>query len=295
MNCIGFEFFLWRMLIMAKSSEWFAQLFAEASKKSDHEFGRLQVAVRGAIKGGESSSEYIRNQFDYNSDLPSGIKDKTKKEFFNAVYSGVVREMREGVMFSAMNKAWGVGLNGISGLKTYLMKYAEMTERGTDEIKVMVTNKADQKLLASRGIHKGKGNTYLMTDVQLIRFIGGKIGLDLLVEPPTPEANAIADKIADQILSDAPADSVITVEFTDEEMKMIEGCDLTYEREGNKVSATVENAQLIGDWICERFTEPSLDMKFADEYERKLVKLVPCRNARLATFGVEDDTDYDAL
>jgi len=129
---------------MAKSSEWFQNLFAEASKKADHEYGKVQVAVRSAIKQGESDQEYLRNQFGYHSDTKIPGMDKTRKEFFNGVYSAVVREMREGVMFAAMNKAWGVSLAGISGLKSYLMKYAEMVERETPTIKILVSNKADQ-------------------------------------------------------------------------------------------------------------------------------------------------------
>lgn len=222
---------------MAKSSEWFSEIFAQASKKTEHEYGRVQESVRKAIQGGETNSEYIRNQFGYNSELPHP-SGKTKKEFFNSVYGAVVREIRENVMFSAMNSAWGVALKGISGLKTYLVKYTEMTERGTNEIKVMVSNKADKKTLKAKGILPTKGNSFLLRDIDLIELIGGKIGFDLLHE---------------------------------EEVEV----------EENGVKKTI--------------SEPSLDMKFADEYVRKLTKLLPCRESRMSSFGVEDEFDYDSL
>jgi hypothetical protein len=279
---------------MAKSSEWFQQCFAEACKKSDHEYGQVQVAVREAIRNGESSSEYIRNQFGYNSDKESSVKGKTRKEFFNGIFNAVIREMRERVMFSAMNRAWGVGLEGISGLKTYLLKYTEMRERGTSEIKVTVTNKADRRNLLSKGIKPGKGNSFLLTDTQLISLIGSKVGLELLDEPMGEIAEELYNTIDDTLTGTKEGD-VIIIECSPEQMAIVEKFSEPYDRVDNAITMTVEVAGKLQEWLVENESNQSLDDDFADEYERKLTKLIPCRNARMASFGVDDDYDYDAL
>lgn len=279
---------------MAKSSEWFQQCFAEACKKSDHEYGQVQVAVREAIRNGESSSEYIRNQFGYNSDKESSVKGKTRKEFFNGIFNAVIREMREKVMFSAMNAAWGVSLNGISGLKTYLLKYTEMRERGTSEIKVTVTNKADRRNLLSKGIKPGKGNSFLLTDTQLISLIGNKVGIELLDEPMDETAEELYNAIDDALSGIGEGDS-ITLELSPEQIPLVEKFSEPYERAENVVTMSLDVAGKLQEWLIENESNQSLDADFADEYERKLTKLIPCRNARMASFGVDDDYDYDAL
>lgn len=279
---------------MAKSSEWFQQCFAEACKKADHEYGQVQVAVREAIRNGESNSEYIRNQFGYNSDKESSVKGKTRKEFFNGVYNAIIREMREKVMFSAMNAAWGVALNGITGLKTYLVKYAEMRERDVSEIKVMVTNKADRRNLLSKGIKPGKGNSFLLTAAQLISLIGNKVGLELLDEPMGETAEELYNAIDDAVTGVKDGDT-ITLELSPEQMAIVEKFSEPYERAENVVTMSLEVAGKLQEWLIENESNQSLDADFQDEYERKLTKLIPCRTARMASFGVDDDFNYDAL
>ena len=251
---------------MAKSSEWFQQCFAEACKKSDHEYGQVQVAVREAIRHGESSSEYIRNQFGYNSDKESSVKGKTRKEFFNGIFNAVIREMREKVMFSAMNAAWGVSLNGISGLKTYLLKYTEMRERGTSEIKVTVTNKADRRNLLSKGIKPGKGNSFLLSDTQLISLIGNKIGIELLDEPMDETAEELYNAVDDAVSGMGEGDS-ITLELSPEQIAIVEKFSEPYERAENVVTMSLETAGKLQEWLIANESNQSLDADFADEYE----------------------------
>ena len=63
---------------------------------------------------------------------------------------------------------------------------------------------------------------------------------------------------------------------------------------GDKVGLELDSEEEIEvDGV--KVADDTLDLKFQKEYERKLTKLIPCRAARLSTFGVEDDTDYDAL
>ena len=107
---------------MAKNELWFQAIFAEASKKQQYEFARIQAAINLAIKGGEYDKSYLRNMFEYESDeLSKPDPTKTLRQFFDAAYAATVATMREGMMYAAIRSAWNVNLQGKKDARSVLL------------------------------------------------------------------------------------------------------------------------------------------------------------------------------
>lgn len=168
---------------MPQSEQWFAEIFQEAATHpdADHEFGKLQVMIRKAVRGGESDQKYIRNQFGYESELPSSKKDTTKAQLFDQVYNAVLNEIRKKTAFATAKKVWGVAVEGLSGFGSYLAGYANMCERDLDNAKIAIS-KGDVKTFEQLGVQiTKKGATFsgTVTREQLLTRLKGKLGVDV--------------------------------------------------------------------------------------------------------------------
>jgi hypothetical protein len=167
---------------MPQSEKWFQAIFNEAAghKEATHEYGKLQVMIRKSIRGGESDQKYIRNQFGYESELPSSKKDTTRAKLFNDVYTAVLTEIRKETAYTAAKKVWGVALAGLTGFSSYLTAYAGMCERNMDEAKISIA-KGDVKLFQEDGVTVTKKDSIYsgtVTRAQLLKRLSGKLGID---------------------------------------------------------------------------------------------------------------------
>jgi hypothetical protein len=167
---------------MPQPEKWFQAIFNEAAghKEATHEYGKLQVMIRKSIRGGESDQKYIRNQFGYESELPSSKKETTRAQLFDQVYNAVLNEIRKNTAYATVKKIWGVAIEGLSGFSSYLAAYANMCERDMDEAKISIA-KGDVKLFQADGVEiSKKGSIYsaTVTRAQLLKRISGKLGID---------------------------------------------------------------------------------------------------------------------
>lgn len=157
---------------MAKNAEWFKKIFADANTaipkdSKNREYVVLYKACMDSIRGGENEPGYVQNQLGYNSEtlvtkVPNAkksTKDKveyfTRAELFTLVFNKALNDVRYNVAMATVAATWGISIEGMRGINSYISGYCGAIERLSDTV-VFVASKNDAKVLRESGLEPTK-------------------------------------------------------------------------------------------------------------------------------------------
>lgn len=172
-------------MAVAKPESYFQGLFAIAAKsKATHEYGRLQVMIRKAIRDDVADQKYLRNSLGYDTELPSCKEGKSKIEFFDSVYNGCLAEIRKSATNGTAARVWKLKIDGLSGISSYIAAYANMCERGSETQKISISKDDVKKFQAMGVVVTKKKAVYsgTVTIDQLLDRLSKKLGKPEIVD-----------------------------------------------------------------------------------------------------------------